>query len=191
MPQDSVLPSQQPPDPSDARPKQNQQNEVVRLQSEITNEIARDAPEIATSIFGDNADHPDMAQVSNQQLDQVYRQKFLSGSPDDRQWLQGEARRDPAQFLKIAERINVKLPEPTPPPELPPPAPPMPGADTSACSVTAPADGRTAVCASGADTATGWTCLTRTDAWRGERNSARSGHPGSERPAPAAIGHVT
>lgn len=126
MPQDSVLPSQQPPDPSDARPKQNQQNEVVRLQSEITDEIARDAPEIATSIFGDNADHPDMAQVSNQQLDQVYRQKFLSGSPDDRQWLQGEARRDPAQFLKIAERINVKLPEPTPPPELPPPAPPIP-----------------------------------------------------------------
>lgn len=122
QPEQGLLPSQQPQDP---QPKQNQKNEVVRLQSEITNEISRDAPEIAKGIFGDNADHPDMAQVSNQQLDDVYRQKFLSGNPDDRQWLQGEARRDPEQFLKIAERINVKMPPPAPPPEPMPPAPPM------------------------------------------------------------------
>ena len=122
MPQESLLPSQQPQEP---RPKQNQKNEIVRLQSEITNEVARDAPEIAKGIFGDNADHPDMAQVSNQQLDDMYRQKFLSGNPDDRQWLQAEAKRDPQQFLKVAERLNVKLPPPAPPPEPMPPAPPM------------------------------------------------------------------
>jgi hypothetical protein len=118
------LPSQQPEDPQDARPPQDKKNEVVRLQSEIANEVARDAPEIAQGIFGDNASHPDMAQVSNQQLDQVYRQKFLSGSPDDRQWLQTEARRDPAQFLDVAKRIGVAMPPPQPP--APPPPPPMP-----------------------------------------------------------------
>jgi hypothetical protein len=124
LPQESLLPSQQPQEP---QPKQNQKNEVVRLQSEITNEVQRDAPEIARGIFGDNADHPDMAQVSNQQLDQVYRQKFLSGNPQDRQWLQGEARRDPEQFLKVAERIGAKLPPPSPPPApVPPPVPQAP-----------------------------------------------------------------
>ena len=123
-PTEGLLPSQQPQDP---RPKQNQRNEIVRLQSEITNEVQRDAPEIAQGIFGDNADHPDMRQVSNSSLDDMYRQKFLSGNPDDRQWLQAEAKRDPQQFLKVADRLNVKLPPPMPPPEpmpAPMPAPP-------------------------------------------------------------------
>jgi hypothetical protein len=143
-PTEGLLPSQQAQDP---RPKQNQRNEIVRLQSEITNEVQRDAPEIAKGIFGDNADHPDMRQVSNSSLDDMYRQKFLSGNPDDRQWLQAEAKRDPQQFLKVADRLNVKLPPPTPPPDampapmpapplLPPPAapvaPPMPMAPPAA-----------------------------------------------------------
>jgi hypothetical protein len=136
--QQGLLPSQQ--QSTETRPKQNQRNEIVRLQSEIPAEVNGDAPEIARGIFGDNADHPDMAQVSNQALDNVYRQKFMSGDPKDRQWLQAEAKRDPQQFLKVADRLNVKLPPPMPPPEpvpapmpapppmamLPPPAAPMP-----------------------------------------------------------------
>jgi len=98
-------------------PGQNQKNELVRLQSEITNEISRDAPHIATMVFGDAKDHPDIAGVSNQQIDDVYRQKFQA---EDRTWLQAEARRDPEQFLKVAERIGAKIPPPQPPP------PPMP-----------------------------------------------------------------
>jgi hypothetical protein len=98
----------------------NQNNELVQLQSEITNEITRDAPHIATMVFGDNAAHPDMAQVSNQQLDDLYRQKYQS---EDRTWLQAEARRDPEQFMKVAQRIGVAIPPPQPPPPAPAPMP--------------------------------------------------------------------
>lgn len=95
----------------------DQQNELVQLQSELAAEIGRDAPHIARMVFGDNADHPDMARVPNQQLDDLYRQKFQA---NDRTWLQAEARRDPEQFLKVAERIGVQQPPPGAPP---PPAP--------------------------------------------------------------------
>ena len=83
------------------------QNEILQLQSEITNEIHRDAGSIAQGVFGENKNHPDMAQVSNQQLDDIYRQKYLS---NDRQWLQAEAKRDPQQFLDVAKRIGVQAP---------------------------------------------------------------------------------
>lgn len=103
------------------------QNELLQLQSEITAEVNRDAPAIAQGVFGDNKNHPDMAQVPNTQLDDLYRQKFQSGTAVDRQWLQGEARRDPQQFLDVAKRIGVAIPQPTPPPSAPaPPAAPMP-----------------------------------------------------------------
>lgn len=95
------------------------QNEIVRLQGEITSEISRDAPAIAQGIFGDNKNHPDMAQVSNQQLDDLYRSKYQS---NDRQWLQAEARRDPQQFLDVAKRIGVQPPSTAPgvnPPQAP------------------------------------------------------------------------
>jgi hypothetical protein len=95
------------------------QNEIVRLQSEITNEISRDAPAIAAGVFGDNKNHPDMAQVSNQQLDDLYRAKYQA---NDRQWLQAEARRDPQQFLDVAKRIGVQAPSAAPgvaPPQSP------------------------------------------------------------------------
>jgi len=109
------------PDQPPPRPKQDQKNEVVRLQSEIANEVARDAPEIAQGIFGDNARHPDMATVSNQQLDQVYRQKYET---QDRAWLQAEAKRDPEQFLTVAKRIGVQLPQPGEPTAAVPPQAP-------------------------------------------------------------------
>jgi len=96
------------------------QNEILQLQGEITQEVSGDAKAIAQGIFGDNANHPDMARVPNQQLDDLYRQKYQSG---DRQWLQGEARRDPQQFLDVTKRLGVTLPQPTPPGVTPTPAP--------------------------------------------------------------------
>ncbi len=96
------------------------QNEILQLQGEITQEVNGDAKAIAQGIFGDNANHPDMARVPNQQLDDLYRQKYQSG---DRQWLQGEARRDPQQFLDVTKRLGVTLPQPTPPGVTPTPAP--------------------------------------------------------------------
>jgi hypothetical protein len=95
------------------------QNEIVRLQGEITSEISRDAPEIAAGIFGNNKNHPDMAQVSNQQLDDLYRSKYQA---NDRAWLQAEARRDPQQFLDVAKRIGVQAPSSAP--GMPPPQAP-------------------------------------------------------------------
>jgi hypothetical protein len=86
-----------------------QQSEFLKLQQEITNEVQRDAPAIAQGVFGDNKNHPDMAQVSNQKLDDLYRQKYQT---NDRAWLQSEARRDPQQFLDVAKRIGVSMPQP-------------------------------------------------------------------------------
>jgi hypothetical protein len=105
-------------------------NEVVALNREISNEISRDAPEIAVGIFGDNANHPDMARVSNQQLDDLYRQKYIA---NDRTWLQAEARRDPVQFEKVTDRLGVT----TPPPGTP--APPDPNAFANAAMASASA----------------------------------------------------
>ncbi|HXJ31397.1 MAG TPA: hypothetical protein VNG35_12200 [Gemmatimonadales bacterium] len=108
------------------------QNEIVRLQSEITNEIQRDAPEIAQGVFGDNKNHPDMAQVSNAQLDDLYRSKYMA---NDRQWLQAEARRDPQQFLDVAKRIGVQPPSTAP--GVAPPPPPGAGMQAFAANASA------------------------------------------------------
>ena len=85
------------------------QNELLQLQNDITSEVQRDAPAIAQGVFGDNKNHPDMANVSNQQYDDLVRQKYML---NDRQWLQAEAQRDPQQFLDVAQRIGVTLPQP-------------------------------------------------------------------------------
>jgi hypothetical protein len=87
------------------------QNEIVALQQEITSEVHRDAASIATGVFGENKNHPDMAQVSNAQLDDLYRSKYQA---NDRQWLQAEAKRDPQQFLDVAKRIGVEAPTSAP-----------------------------------------------------------------------------
>src|SRR5580765_6534089 len=100
------------------------EHELVQLQEELAAEIGRDAPHIATMVFGETKNHPDVASVSNQQLDEVYRQKFQS---EDRAWLQAEARRDPEQFLNVSKRIGAQIPPPQPPAPAPPvplPAPP-------------------------------------------------------------------
>ena len=92
-------------------PTSAKQNEIVALQQEITNEIHRDASSIATGVFGENKNHPDMAQVSNAQIDDLYRSKYQA---NDRQWLQAEAKRDPQQFLDVAKRIGVQAPSSAP-----------------------------------------------------------------------------
>ena len=103
-------------------PKQDKSNEVVQLQSEIYREVTSDAPQIAQSIFGNTSKLPDMVQRSNAEIDALYRQKYET---QDRPWLQAEAKRDPEQFLKVADRIGVKLPDPTQAPPGAPPQPPM------------------------------------------------------------------
>ena len=104
------------------------QNEILKLQSEITQEVTGDAKAIAQGVFGDNANHPDMRSVPNQQLDDLYRQKYVA---NDRTWLQSEARRDPQQFLDVAKRIGVQ------PPNTAPGAPPVQPANAFEKAMTA------------------------------------------------------
>lgn len=140
------------------------QNELQQLQYEITNEISRDAAPIARGVFGNNARHPDMATVSNAELDDIYRQAFLR---NDRTFLQQEAQRDPVQFLAVTDRLGVPDPptdmggkpmgvepgalgkaltqgaNPTAPPVaaapvVPPPVPPVPMAPPMAPPVPVP-----------------------------------------------------
>jgi hypothetical protein len=98
------------------------QNEIVQLQQEIHQEIQGDVGPIASGIFGSsNKGMPDMRPVSNQQLDDLYRQKYQAG---DREWLVGEAHRDPQQFLDVSQRIGVQMPpaqpDGSPVPAVPP-----------------------------------------------------------------------
>src|SRR5262252_8376401 len=81
--------------------------EIQQMQYEIANEIRRDAKPIADGVFGNNARHPDMATISNAELDQMYRAAYAR---NDRTWLMQEAQRDPQQFLDVTDRIGVPDP---------------------------------------------------------------------------------
>ena len=81
--------------------------EIQQMQYEIANEIKRDAQPIADGVFGNNARHPDMATVSNQEIDQIFRDAYAR---NDRTWLMSEAQRDPQQFLDVTDRIGVADP---------------------------------------------------------------------------------
>ena len=83
------------------------QNEIAQLQYELMNEVKRDVPEIAKQVFGDTGTMPDVRKISNQQLDQVYREAYAR---NDREFLQNEALRDPQQFLDVTDRIGVPDP---------------------------------------------------------------------------------
>jgi hypothetical protein len=85
--------------------------ELQQFQYEIANEIKRDAKPIADGVFGNNARHPDMATVSNAELEQIFRDAYAR---NDREWLMSEAQRDPQQFLDVTDRIGV----PDPPTDL-------------------------------------------------------------------------
>lgn len=93
-------------------------SEIMRLQEEISGEIAGDAPEIAEMVFGAPRDQPDVVSVSNARYDEYLRSLYLA---ENRAKLQEEARRDPDQYLKSADRIGVVLPHPAPGMESPVP----------------------------------------------------------------------
>jgi hypothetical protein len=101
--------------------RKSNEHELVQLRDEITREVNTDAVHLAESVFGKTADQPDVGRVSDEQLDATYRRAY---ERNDRPWLQGEARRDPEQFLKVAERLGVRLPSEQPPPLAPEPVPP-------------------------------------------------------------------
>jgi hypothetical protein len=84
-------------------------NEIAILRDQITDEVNRDAVVISGQLFGSSAQsrEPDLHRVPEEQLHGLYRQKYME---QDRQWLQGEARRDPIQFAKVARAIGVVLP---------------------------------------------------------------------------------
>jgi hypothetical protein len=79
-------------------------SELEQFQYEIANEIRRDAKPIADGVFGNNARHPDMASISNDEMDQMYRDAYVR---NDRKFLTQEAQRDPQQFLAVTDRIGV------------------------------------------------------------------------------------
>lgn len=89
------------------------QNEVALLARDITDEVNRDAEVISGQLFGGNAQtrEPDLARMPADQLQAVYTRKYLE---NDRDWLQREARRDPQQFIKVANQIGVVLPDQIP-----------------------------------------------------------------------------
>jgi len=81
------------------------QTDTEALRNSLTREVTNDAYAISAQIF--KGQEPDVARVSNEQLDQRYRQAFLS---NDRSYLMQEAGRDPAQFMASMERLGVTMP---------------------------------------------------------------------------------
>jgi len=123
------------------------QSEILQLQQEVFDEVQGDTEHLSQAIFGDVDNQPDLGSVSNERLDDIYRQAFQRG---DRDFLQREARRDPEQFLKASERIGARVPPPPPPQPImaPPPAlpamppvaaPSLPGAPAAMPGVGGPA----------------------------------------------------
>jgi len=94
-----------------------QQTDTEALRNSLTREVTNDAYAISSQIF--KGQEPDVARVSNDQVDERYRQAFLKG---DRGYLQQEAVRDPVQFLASMDRLGVTMPpgqEITSDPKLP------------------------------------------------------------------------
>jgi hypothetical protein len=102
-----------------------QKSEAELLRDSMTREVSNDSYAIAQQLFG-QGQQPDVARLSNQQIDDRYFQAVQSG---DRDYLQSEATRDPRQFLESMQRLHdagrIMVPadqalEPQPP--LPKPA---------------------------------------------------------------------
>lgn len=110
-------------------PSQNNPQDPTVLRDSLTREVTNDAYAIAGQIF--RGPQPDVARVSNQQIDERYRQAFLS---EDRDYLMQEAVRDPAQFLAAMDRIGVQMP----PGEELQPDPPLPKAAKSNAPIPKP-----------------------------------------------------
>lgn len=78
------------------------QHELLQIQSDIENEINGDAEVLAKQLFGDKM--PDMGTTSDAEAMDIMRQKFMA---NDRQWLIGEAKRDPNQFNRLTKALGV------------------------------------------------------------------------------------
>jgi hypothetical protein len=76
-----------------------------QIRDSMTREVTNDAYAVSQQIF--KGQEPDVARVSNAQLDERYRQAFSTG---DRQYLMAEAQRDPSQFLASMQRLGVTMP---------------------------------------------------------------------------------
>jgi hypothetical protein len=121
-------------------------SEVMKLQSEITDEVNGDAQHLATAVFGKPGNMPDMQRVSDEELQARYRAAYTN---NDRQYLTQEAQRDPEQFITVARKIGVMLPEeigqdlatalpPPVAPSMPSAAPPLPPPPVAAPAPVAP-----------------------------------------------------
>jgi hypothetical protein len=94
-----------------------QQPDTEVLRDSMTREVTNDAYAIAGQIF--KVPDGDVARVSNEQLDERYRQALQSNQRD---YLMAEAGRDPNQFLAAMQRLGVQMPageEIQPDPPLP------------------------------------------------------------------------
>ena len=77
-----------------------QQSETEAIRDSLTREVTNDAYAISSAIF--KGQEPDVARVTNEQLDLRYQQAIMKG---DRQYLMAEAARDPTQFLASMQRL--------------------------------------------------------------------------------------
>jgi len=84
-------------------PPQPTESQILR--DSLTREVTNDAYSIAQQIF--KGQEPDVARVSNEQLDERYRQAFAK---NDRPYLMAEAARDPIQFMASMQRLGVQMP---------------------------------------------------------------------------------
>jgi len=94
-----------------------EQTDTQALRNSMAREVTSDAAVIAGQIF--KGQEPDVARVSNEQVDTRYRQAFMT---NDRQYLMQEAARDPLQFMASMQRLGVQMP-PDKPLESEPPLP--------------------------------------------------------------------
>jgi hypothetical protein len=110
-------------------PAQNNPQDPEALRNALTREVTTDASVIAGQVF--RGPQGDVSRVSNEQLDNRYRQAFVN---NDRQFLMQEAVRDPEQFLASMERLGVNMP----PGEEIQPDPPLPKAAQSNVKIPKP-----------------------------------------------------
>jgi len=81
------------------------QTDAESLQEDLAREVTRDAAILSHQIF--SKPEPDVARVSDRDVDQRYLQAFQQ---NDRAYLMREAQRDPQQFMKSMQRLGVSMP---------------------------------------------------------------------------------
>lgn len=100
----------------------------------MTREVSNDSYAIAQQVFG-QGQQPDVARMSNQQIDDRYMQAVQNG---DRDYLSSEAVRDPRQFLESMQRLHTAGRISVPPDQALEPQPPLPRPAQAAAPVPQP-----------------------------------------------------